>query len=204
MQGKYATFGRRLMSTLLAFSLGHNILSANAYSHGSVPGLMKNTDDSYNIAGRVPLEAHIMSKCPDARDALQLLVIPVMQRVWEKVDFTLSYIGTPTANDGVSCKHGSSECMGNIIELCARELYPDPKINLGFVMCLSREYQAIPDRSLIADCALEHAISIEELNNCAASDDGAHGLDLLRSSIKRTSERCKGRSNNQCDNPPQW
>lgn len=42
----------------------------------------------------VPLEAHIMSKCPDARDCLQLLVLPTMQRVLDKVNFTLSYIGT--------------------------------------------------------------------------------------------------------------
>jgi hypothetical protein len=41
----------------------------------------------------VPLEAHIMSKCPDAKDALELLVLPVMQRVHDKVNFTLSYIG---------------------------------------------------------------------------------------------------------------
>lgn len=87
--------------------------------------------------------------------------------------------------------HGPEECMGNIIELCARELYPDPKISLGFVMCLTREYQEIPDRSLIEDCALEHAIDLQALNECATKDDGAYGLGLLRSSIQRTTEvRC--------------
>lgn len=35
-----------------------------------------------------------MSKCPDAQDCLAMLVLPVMQRVIDKVDFTLSYIGT--------------------------------------------------------------------------------------------------------------
>lgn len=58
----------------------------------------------------VPFEAHIMSKCPDARDCLRQLVLPTMQRVIDKVDFTLSYIGTPTENDGVACKHGPEEC----------------------------------------------------------------------------------------------
>lgn len=58
----------------------------------------------------VPLEAHIMSKCPDARDCLRMLVLPTMQRVIDKVNFTLSYIGTPTENDGVDCKHGPEEC----------------------------------------------------------------------------------------------
>jgi hypothetical protein len=42
----------------------------------------------------VPLEAHIMSKCGDARDCLRDLVLPTMQRVYDKVNFTLSYIGT--------------------------------------------------------------------------------------------------------------
>jgi hypothetical protein len=42
----------------------------------------------------VPLEAHIMSKCPDARDCLHDLVLPTMQRTLDKVNFTLSYIGT--------------------------------------------------------------------------------------------------------------
>ncbi|OAA47770.1 Gamma interferon inducible lysosomal thiol reductase GILT [Metarhizium rileyi] len=136
----------------------------------------------------VPLEAHIISKCPDTRDALKQLILPVMQRVYDKVDFKLNYIGTPTTNDGVECKHGPSECMGNIIELCTRELYPDPKINLGFIMCLTRDYTHIPERALVEDCALEHAIDIKAINECAAKDDGAYGMDLLRHSIQRTSD----------------
>jgi hypothetical protein len=42
----------------------------------------------------VPLEAHIMSKCPDAQECLRMLVLPTMVRVSEKVNFTLSFIGT--------------------------------------------------------------------------------------------------------------
>lgn len=150
------------------------------------------------------------------QDALRELILPVMQRVHDKVDFKLNYIGTcvyeydimpisvlcehetkirpllpppqnrPTADDGVKCKHGPSECMGNIIELCARELYPDPKINLGFIMCLTRDYQNIPNRALVEDCALEHAIDIKAINDCATKDDGAHGMELLRTSVERT------------------
>jgi hypothetical protein len=114
-----------------------------------------------------------------------------MQRVADKVDFKLTYIGTPTANDGVECMHGPSECMGNIIELCARELYPDPKTNLGFIMCLTRDYQHIPERSLVEDCALEHAIDIMAINECATRDDGAHGMELLRTSVERSAEVCR-------------
>lgn len=78
--------------------------------------------------------------------------------------------------------------MGNILELCAFELYPDPKISLGFTMCISRDYTHIPERTLIQDCALEHAIDFKALNECASGDDGAHGVDLLRKSVIRSKE----------------
>jgi hypothetical protein len=136
------------------------------------------------------------------QDALRKLILPVMQRVSDKVDFKLSYIGKPTANDGVECMHGPSECMGNIIELCARELYPDPKINLGFIMCLTKDYKHIPERALIEDCALEHAIDFQSLNECATRDDGAHGMEMLRNSVARTADvgvttSCTLRLNNE-------
>ncbi|UNI21813.1 hypothetical protein JDV02_007769 [Purpureocillium takamizusanense] len=156
-------------------------LSRHGVATGPVSGI--------NNANRlVPLEAHIISKCPDTRDALRELILPAMQRVHDKVDFKLNYIGTPTANDGVECMHGPSECLGNIIELCARELYPDPKINLGFIMCLTKDYKDIPKRALIEDCALEHAVDFQSLNECATRDDGAHGLELLRTSVERTAD----------------
>ncbi|KAI0999146.1 hypothetical protein K3495_g9049 [Podosphaera aphanis] len=136
----------------------------------------------------VPLEAHIMSKCPDARDCLKMMVLPTMQKVADKVNFTLSYIGTPTANGGVECKHGPGECMGNIIELCSAKLYPDPKIYLGFTMCLTRDFDEIPQPDLVKDCALEHGIEFEKLHECATTDDGGLGMNMLRSSVRRSTQ----------------
>lgn len=86
--------------------------------------------------------------------------------------------------------HGAEECTGNIIELCASHIYPDPKIYLGFTMCLSRDYQDIPDRSLVEDCALEHAIDFEKLNECMIQEDGGFGVGMLRDSVRRSSEVC--------------
>ncbi|KND93122.1 hypothetical protein TOPH_02311 [Tolypocladium ophioglossoides CBS 100239] len=180
----------RLRTLLLVLFLG-----AIAYINFSLSLLDVRRRAIYLATGRdvatkgrlVPLEAHIISKCPDTRDAMRQLILPVMQRVHDKVDFKLNYIGTPT-NDGVECKHGPSECLGNIVELCARELYPDPKINLGFIMCLTKYYEHIPERSLIEDCALEHAIDFQALNECATRDDGEHGLELLRTSVQRTAD----------------
>lgn len=67
----------------------------------------------------VPLEAHIMSKCPDAKDCLQQLVLPAMVRVFDKVNFTLSFIGTPTENDGIACMHGPEECESPPTLVCS-------------------------------------------------------------------------------------
>ena len=50
-------------------------------------------DDVWHYPSKVALEAHIMSKCPDARDCLHDLILPTMQRVSDKVDFRLEYIG---------------------------------------------------------------------------------------------------------------
>lgn len=153
---------------------------------------------------RVPLEAHIMSKCPDAKDCLHDLILPAMQRIESLVDFKLSFIGSygqafpygrfhsltrsPSVSphdDGLTCKHGPPECLGNMLELCAASLYPSPKTYLGFAMCLSRDYGSIPQRELVEDCALEHGIAFGELNKCVSSDDG-FGVSLLRKSMLRS------------------
>lgn len=42
----------------------------------------------------VPLEAHIMSKCPDAKDCLRELVVPAMEKIVGIVDFNISFIGS--------------------------------------------------------------------------------------------------------------
>lgn len=140
-------------------------------------------------ASKPALEAHIMSKCPDARDCLRDLIVPTMANVSEEVDFKLSYIGTNNRDgDGVQCKHGESECLGNIIELCAADLYPDPKMYLGFANCMTMKYSSIPQKELVHDCALEHGVDFDELNHCASKDDGQYGMDLLRESVARSAD----------------
>ena len=109
--------------------------------------------------------------------------------------------------------------MGNIIELCAANQYPDPyvyppnqlcltqssiryrphpgtstntdsalssKTYLGFTFCMTQDYKDIPQLSLIQDCALEHGMDFEKLNECALKDDGGFGIELLRDSVRRS------------------
>ncbi|KAI5291325.1 hypothetical protein KEM54_005368 [Ascosphaera aggregata] len=72
---------------------------------------------------KVPFEAHIMSKCPDAQYCLNELVVPAMERISDKVDFHLSFIGEyDNRTDQVDCMHGPTECIGDILMLCAANL----------------------------------------------------------------------------------
>lgn len=54
---------------------------------------LSDDDEYWHGPVKVPLEAHIMSKCPDAKDCLHDMILPAMQDISDKVDFTLSYIG---------------------------------------------------------------------------------------------------------------
>lgn len=58
-----------------------------------LPLLNAHTDSRMNQTELVPLEVHIMSKCPDARDCLRDLIVPAMERVSDEVDLKLSFIG---------------------------------------------------------------------------------------------------------------
>ncbi|EGP84253.1 uncharacterized protein MYCGRDRAFT_47511 [Zymoseptoria tritici IPO323] len=138
---------------------------------------------------RVPLEAHIMSKCPDARDCLRDLVVPAIEKIKDKVDFRLSFIGwTDPHNDGVTCMHGQTECLGNLLELCAAKLYPQPKTYLGFTLCLSLSYPDIPARELVESCALESGIDKAKLEACTADDNGHLAWGLLKKSFQRSED----------------
>ncbi|KAM5476992.1 hypothetical protein MauCBS54593_000263 [Microsporum audouinii] len=200
----------------------------------------KQTATSSDESKRVPFEAHIMSKCPDAQFCLRELVVPTMEQVHRKVDFRLSFIGQ-ASNDSsaVSCLHGPPECVGNMLMLCAANLPYPPRIAgsssssdttpcpnyettpvvryLGFTNCMISEYQDIPDRALVHDCALEYGISFNALNQCASRqsdegdeardgqgdcDRGPSGLALMRKSFQHSAEAgvtksCTVRVNNK-------
>ena len=89
-------------------------------------------------------------------------------------------------SDAVSCMHGPGECLGNMIQLCAARIYPDPKIYLGFTNCMTSSYSQIPNKDLIQNCALEHGVDFERVNKCI-SEEG-HGSELLRKSMLRSQE----------------
>ncbi|KDE03454.1 hypothetical protein MVLG_06065 [Microbotryum lychnidis-dioicae p1A1 Lamole] len=62
-----------------------------------------------------------MSRCPDA-ELCESVFDRVLDKVGPLVDIKLLYIGELDTKDGkVTCKHGPSECTGNIQQLCAEK-----------------------------------------------------------------------------------
>ena len=89
---------RRILIVLLALVLPAYALVRFLNAPGSIT-FMEESPEDYLAAQKytsalVPLEAHVMSKCPDARDCLRDLVVPAMEKAADKVDFRLSFIGT--------------------------------------------------------------------------------------------------------------
>jgi hypothetical protein len=73
-----------------------------------------------------------------------------------------------------------------MILLCAAQLYPDPKLSLGFANCMIGDYQAIPQRDLVESCAMEHGLDFKKINDCISEEGHAQGL--LRDSVERSTE----------------
>lgn len=88
--------------------------------------------------------------------------------------------------DGIVCKHGPEECKASIMELCAQETHPDPRTNVGFVECLTHEFERIPERAHYEACASKFSIDLEAVDHCATRDEGAYGFKLLRESAQHT------------------
>ena len=89
---------RRILIALLALVLPVYALISFLNAPGSTTFFEESPQDylaDQNYASAlVPLEAHVMSKCPDARDCLRDLVVPTMEKIADKADFRLSFIGT--------------------------------------------------------------------------------------------------------------
>ena len=69
------------------------LAEGGAVRHPHSPGPQVAINSHSDRSSLVPLEVHIMSKCPDARDCLRDLVVPAMESISDQVDFRLSFIG---------------------------------------------------------------------------------------------------------------
>lgn len=161
---------------------------------------------------KVPVILGVMSRCPDAIFC-ESVFDRVLQRVGDKVDLSLTFIGkcvrsphrsTPSRDPeragrlnasapdfGVTCMHGPDECAGNVQELCALKYAPRAQW-WSFVQC--QNFQGRPKIGT-PEVALQCAdtANIDWVNSgigdCAGLDGsgkGPEGVRLLQESVVAT------------------
>ena len=82
-----------ILTLLALFSLFRTTFVCHHHYDPSLSLRPPNAVEDEDGGNKVPLEIHIMSKCPDARDCLHDLIVPTMVQVSEKVNLTMSFIG---------------------------------------------------------------------------------------------------------------
>ncbi|KAI8393730.1 uncharacterized protein BYT42DRAFT_552048 [Radiomyces spectabilis] len=138
-----------------------------------------------NRPAPVPIELFVMSKCPD-KQACEAVFKDVLEQVKVPVSLDVNYIAShnPRAPYEHTCMHGSSECLGNIQELCFKHVYPSHQDWFAFDLCLNERLQSIGRDDLLAPrCAQRLHKNFAPVASCI---DGQQGIDLLHSSVDRT------------------
>ncbi|KZV61008.1 hypothetical protein PENSPDRAFT_659203 [Peniophora sp. CONT] len=142
---------------------------------------------------KVPVTLGVMSRCPDAL-LCESVFNQVLAKVESKIDLALTYVGRLNESEptfGVTCKHGPTECAGNVQQLCVSKYRP-LKTWWSYVMC--QNYQGkdkVGNADVALKCARTSGIDWEtsDVGQCAGLDGsgtGEEGINLLKESVQVT------------------
>jgi len=132
-------------------------------------------------APKVKVIAFEMSRCPYCAAWKGNFDTTVMQAdgLPAILDIDEEFVATSTTN----CLHGSGECVGNKILLCAKNLTADTVPwgwwNMGVCMQAGTAYNNVPDNA--PACASKAGLNWNAINSCASS---ALGDTLFSATIK--------------------
>eukprot|EP00882_Tetradesmus_deserticola_P005064 GHRQ01005335.1.p1 GENE.GHRQ01005335.1~~GHRQ01005335.1.p1 ORF type:complete len:234 (+),score=77.69 GHRQ01005335.1:439-1140(+) len=94
-----------------------------------------------NVPERVDVDLFVMSKCPDALYA-ETALDPALQELKDILSFNMHFIGVKQEDGTYACKHGPTECAGNVQQLCV-QLHSPPSQRYDwlykFVLCSNRQ-----------------------------------------------------------------
>lgn len=146
-----------------------------------------NTEEALMRKRNVPVILGVMSQCPDALYC-EAVFDKVLHQVGNIVDLSLTFIGRINPSEplyGVTCRHGSAECTGNIHELCTISKYPnDRDIWWNFVTCSNSFGRFEVGKEYVSRaCASKVGINWDDVKGCTESEEG---VELLKESVKRT------------------
>ncbi|KAJ1847804.1 hypothetical protein LPJ70_001349 [Coemansia sp. RSA 2708] len=148
------------------------------------PANRTDTAAALSKSDKVQVELFVMSQCPDAVK-VEGVFGNVVREVYSIMDVQLNFIGRPNPNAtyGVDCKHGDSECRGNIDELCAlAHGGGDLPAFWRFLSCLNARFRDIGrDSDLSLKCASSAGLDTSAFFNCATT---LEGRQLLKQSAE--------------------
>jgi len=131
----------------------------------------------------VPVTLGVMSKCEDA-EYCENTWDKVLDKVSDKIALQLVYIGKLDDDEryGVKCKHGESECTGNIQQLCFARAFPEQKTWWNFVQCQNYgPTSRIGDEVVAERCARTVGKDWADVRPCV---EGERGTSLLKASVR--------------------
>ncbi len=114
-----------------------------------------------------------MSQCPYGAIAQQNAA-QLLDEMGAFIDFRQEFIAFETKPGVFSSIHGSDEIEGDILQLCAQKYFPANYQFMDFVVCMARNFRAIPH--CWEECARSSGIDGEVIRACATGEEGKHLL----------------------------
>ncbi|GAO52783.1 hypothetical protein SAICODRAFT_20148 [Saitoella complicata NRRL Y-17804] len=182
----------RSLALLSLFLLSLIILSSSLeYNNISLPHVLsswRTPAERVDTHKRVEVRLDVMSQCPDARDCEEVFA-GVVEKGAYMIDFHIDYIAALTPTNDITCKHGPTECLGNIQQLCLAQSYPNPHLSLPFILCQNLNQSQIPQNG--AACLVFLGLDLKKWEQCVEGDEGR---GLLITSARGVQERNVTRS----------
>ena len=129
--------------------------------------------------GKVKFDLYVMSQCPFGTQVENALY-PVIKRMGDNVDLNINYIASKSG-DSFNSLHGQKEVKGDMVQLCAKELYPSKYFDL--IACQNKNARAVDTNW--ESCADSLGMDKEKLRACLTGDEGK---TLLSKSIDESNK----------------
>lgn len=150
------------------------------------PGFSKTTSSAQSAAkatdkDAVKVEFYVMSQCPFGVQ-VENGVKDALDKLGNKVDFQLDFIGNKGADGTFTSLHGPNEVAGDIAQLCVKKYAPAKLMDV--VTCQNKDVQSVATNW--DSCGKDAKIDTAKVKSCI---DGDEGKTLLTESFARATAR---------------
>ncbi|VAH89934.1 unnamed protein product [Triticum turgidum subsp. durum] len=128
---------------------------------------------------KVHVAIYYESLCPySARFVTNHLLKAYRDGLLDAADLTLVPYGNAKvdAHGAITCQHGPDECLLNTVQACAIDAWPDVKVHLGFIYCVSDLVMKNRHREW-ESCFQKQGLDPKPVTECYKGERG-HNLSL--------------------------